>query len=82
MQAIEFETFITHSAIKIPLQFQNLDNLKAKVIVLFSEPEPKKEGNYDKGILLLAFSRAQQKGIFKSISNSVTWQKQLRDEWE
>ncbi len=80
MQAIEFETFVNHKAIHIPKQFQFIDNVKVKVIVLYSEPDIK--GNYNKQALLLAFSKAQQKGIFKNVSNSVTWQKQLRDEWE
>ncbi len=78
MQAVEFETYIKQSAIHIPLQFQYLDNVKAKVILLYSEPE--KQGNYNKQLLLLAFAQAQQKGVFKSISNSVTWQRQLRND--
>jgi hypothetical protein len=80
MQAIEFETYIHQNSIHIPLQFQHLENRKAKVILLYSEPE--KTGNYNKQSLLRAFSKAQQKGVFKNITDSVTWQKQLRDEWE
>ncbi len=80
MQAIEFETYVNHRAIQIPLQYQLIDNAKVKVILLYSEPETK--GNYNKQLLLLAFTKAQQKGVFKNITNSVTWQKQSRDEWE
>jgi len=80
MKAIEFETCINKRSISIPEQFQNLDNIRARVILLFSEPE--KQGNYDKNLLFLAFDKAQQKGIFKNIDNSVAWQKQVRDEWE
>ncbi len=80
MKAIEFETIVNHSAIKIPLQYQLTDNAKVKVILLYSEPETK--GNYNKQLFLLALSNARQKGIFRNIDNSVTWQKQLRDEWE
>ncbi len=80
MQAVEFETYINQRAIQIPLQFQYIDNVRVKVILLYSEPE--KKGNYNKQMLLLAFAKAQQKGVFKNINNSVTWQKQLRDEWE
>jgi len=80
MQAIEFETFINQKAIQIPLQFQYIDNVRVKVILLYSEPENK--GNYNKQSLLLAFANAQQKGVFKNITNSITWQKQQRDEWE
>jgi len=80
MQAIEFETYVNHRAIHIPSQYQLIDNAKVKVILLYSEPE--KKGNYNKQLLLLAFEKAQQKGVFINISNSVIWQKQLRDEWE
>ena len=80
MQAIEFETLINHSSIAIPLQYQEIDNVKAKVIVLFSETE--KVGNYNKQNLLNAFAKAQQKGIFNEISNSINWQKDIRNEWE
>jgi hypothetical protein len=80
MKAIEFETCIKKRSISIPEQFQNLDNIRARVILLFSESE--KQGNYDKNLLFLAFDKAQQKGIFKNIDNSVAWQKQVRDEWE
>ncbi len=80
MQAIEFETYVNHRAIQIPTHYQIIDNAKVKVILLYSEPETK--GNYNKQLLLLAFTKAQQKGVFKNITNSVTWQKQLRDEWE
>jgi len=80
MQAIEFETYVDQRAIQIPIQYQLIDHAKVKVILLYSEPE--KKGNYNKQSLLLAFAKAQQKGVFKNITNSVTWQKQERDEWE
>lgn len=80
MQAIEFETLIKHGAIQIPQQFHSMDNVSAKVIVLFSEPET--QGNYNKENLLKAFSNAQKIGAFKNITDPVAWQKQLRDEWE
>lgn len=80
MQAIEFETYVSQRAIQVPMQYKLIDNAKVKVILLYSEA--KKKGNYNKSALLLAFAKAQQKGVFKNIKHSVTWQKQLRDEWE
>ena len=80
MQAIEFETFVHHQSIQIPLQYQHIDNVNVKVILLYSEPE--KKGNYNKELLLKAFEKAQQKEVFRNIDNSVDWQKNLRDEWE
>ena len=80
MQAIEFEAFIKGGLIQIPSYYQNLDNMKAKVIVLF--PFEKTDMNYNKAKLKNAFKKAQEKTVFKTITDSVTWQKQLRDEWE
>jgi hypothetical protein len=80
MQAIEFEAIIVKGQIMIPLHYPNLDKVKAKVILLYTD-EPAK-GNYNKQSLLLAFQKAAQKGVFQHIPNAVIWQKQLRDEWE
>jgi hypothetical protein len=45
MQAIEFETYIHQHSISIPLKFRQLENIKAKIIVLY---EPEQQGNYNK----------------------------------
>jgi hypothetical protein len=64
----------------VGLNYPNLDKVKAKVILLYTDkPE---QGNYNKQSLLLAFQKATQKGVFQHITNAVQWQKQLRDEWE
>jgi hypothetical protein len=39
-------------------------------------------GNFDKRKLLSAFEQARNPEIFKKIEDSVSWQKELRDEWE
>jgi hypothetical protein len=80
MKAVEFETYIKRRLIHLPMRLRYLDNVKTKVILLYSESE--KQSNYDKKALLLAFSKAQQKGVFNKMNNSVIWQKQMRDEWE
>jgi hypothetical protein len=80
MQAIEFEALISNGQIILPLQYSNLDQVKAKVILLYADAP--KQGNYNKQALLLAFQQAAQKGVFHHISNAVAWQQQLRNEWE
>ena len=60
--------------------FQNMDNINNELIDLNSEPE--QQGNYNKQALLDAFAKAQEKGVFKKITDPVAWQKQLRDGWE
>ncbi|MEI6141892.1 MAG: hypothetical protein WCP85_21655 [Mariniphaga sp.] len=44
--------------------------------------EPEQKGNYNKQVLLDAFAKVQEIGVFKEITDPVAWQKQLRDEWE
>ncbi len=39
-------------------------------------------GNYDRTKLLAAFKKARDKGIFDNINDSVSWQREIRDEWE
>jgi len=80
MKAVEFETFISKGTIKVPEYYQKINNIKVKVILLFSEN--KLMGNYKKNKLLNAFDKAKKKNVFKNISDSRTWQKKLRDKWE
>lgn len=80
MEAVEFDTFISKGTIKVPEYYKKINNIKAKVILLF--PENKLIGNYNKNKLLNAFKKAKEKDIFKNISDSRIWQRQLRDEWE
>ena len=40
------------------------------------------KGNYDKQKLLSAFEQARSNKIFKNIEDSVSWQKEIRDEWD
>jgi hypothetical protein len=50
-----------------------------RIIVLVDTPSMNVE---KKEKLLATFKKMQQKNLFKTIENPVTWQKQLRDEWE
>jgi hypothetical protein len=45
-------------------------------------PAPTPTGNYNKQALLAAFQQAQQKQVFKNITNAMIWQQNLRNEWE
>ena len=80
IQAIEFETLVKGGLIQIPSGYESFDNTKARVIVLFPV-EPIKV-NYNKENLKSAFKKAHSLNAFSSITDSVTWQKQQRDEWE
>lgn len=80
MQTIEFETYISDNCINIPLNYYQLNNHRAKIVVQFSDLSEK--GNFNKAALVSAFEKAKLKNIFKNIENSVLWQQEIRDEWE
>lgn len=79
MNALEFSTKIERGLIQLPKGYEAYDNTFARIIVLIEQPS----NNVTKKEKLLAtFKKLQQTPIFDSIENPVTWQKQLRDEWE
>jgi len=80
MKAIEFNTIIRRGLIHIPAIYKNMKNTKAKVIVLVDETNER--GNYDKAALLEMFGKANRLALFSEINDSVTWQKQQRNDWE
>ena len=47
-----------------------------------SIPEPEQQGNYNKQALLDAFAKTQEIRVFKEITDAITWQKQLSEEWK
>lgn len=79
MNALEFSTKIEKGLIHLPKQFQEYDNTHVRIIVLIETPLIKVT---KKEKLLATFKKIQQKKLFTSIDNPITWQKQLRDEWE
>ena len=79
MNALEFSTKIEGGLIQLPKQYEAYDNTFVRIIVLI---EPPLESVSKKEKLLATFKKLQQTSVFDSIENPVTWQKQLRDEWE
>ncbi len=79
MNALEFSTKIEHGMIHLPKEYEAYDNSFVRIIVLVEQPL---NGLSKKEKLLATFKKLQQTPIFDSIENPVTWQKQLRDEWE
>lgn len=80
MKAIEFETTIHKGLIHVPSYYKNMKNTHAKVIVMVSEVS--ETTNYDKSLLLKILSKANKTGLFDDIGDSVSWQKQQRNDWE
>ncbi|MFH1050658.1 MAG: hypothetical protein V1779_06970 [bacterium] len=80
MQAIEFDTYISQNRIQIPLDFNYLNNIKAKVSIQIEDNLL--QGNFDKRALIEAFNKAKRNDVFKEIENSILWQQDFRNEWE
>ncbi len=80
MKAIEFETTIRDGLIRVPSSYRNMKNTQAKVIVMVDENHETE--NYDKKLLLKMFGKANKSGLFNEIVDSVSWQKQQRNDWE
>ena len=80
MQTIEFETIVSQNCIHIPIDFPELNNQKAKVLLQFPDLTGKR--NYDKNSLIEAVNKAIGSNIFGNIKDSSAWQQELRNEWE
>jgi hypothetical protein len=79
MDVLEFSTKIEEGLIHLPKQFQEYDNIYARVIVLIETPLTRMS---KKEKLLETFKKIQQHNLFGNIENPVLWQKKLRNEWD
>ena len=80
MHALEFEALISNGIIKIPRNMPQLENIKARLVLLYPAEVP--DMKTDKKQLIAAFQQLEDKNVFRNIPDSVGWQKRLRDEWE
>lgn len=79
MQVIEFSGIIEVGLIKLPDEYSSFNHQKAKVIVMLSADS---EGIPQKKRLAAIFEQMSNKPMFRKIVNPLTWQKQLRNEWD
>jgi hypothetical protein len=79
MNTLEFSTKIEHGLIHLPFLDESYDNSYVRVIIILEKPDNQ---IHKKEKLLTAFQKMRNYTMFQSIANPVTWQKQLRDEWE
>ena len=80
MRALEFEALISNGMIKIPQNMPQLENIKTRVVLLYPADMP--DMQTDKTQLMAAFQQLEDKNAFRDMTDSVEWQKGLRDEWE
>ena len=79
MEALEFSTHIESGIIRLPKEFSAYSNTFARIIILADKPlnlSSKKERLRE---IMLEMG---QKNIFSKITDGVTWQKEIRNEWE
>jgi hypothetical protein len=67
---------------ELPLHYRTLALDFMEYLKFKSKKSSSGSTNFDKDKLRSAFKDAQNPEIFKQISDSVSWQKELRDEWE
>ena len=79
MEALEFSTKIEHGIIRLPKQFEAYENTIVRIIILAEKPQ---NFSHKKEKLRAVLKKMQEVDIFRSISNPVEWQKQVRNEWE
>lgn len=80
MQSFEFETYISHNCINIPIIYPQLNNHKAKINIELTDIN--NNGNYNKSELVSALEKLKKSNVFINIENSIIWQQELRNEWE
>ena len=78
MRTIEFNTSIVNGIIHMPIDYKGYMASSARIIILL-EPDSKQE---QKQNLHNVFANLQQLNVFSDIKNPVSWQKNIRDEWE
>ena len=78
MNAVEFSGKIEKGLIKVPDEYQNLEE-DVRVIMLFNDA---KKVISKKDILRDALFKMKGEKMFSTIDNPVVWQKTIRDEWE
>ncbi|MCW5961361.1 MAG: hypothetical protein KIS76_14445 [Pyrinomonadaceae bacterium] len=79
MDSVEFTTKIEHGVIRLPKEFEELDDQVAHVTLTLETAVDAKE---KKERLFAAFKKAQEIGLFSEIEDPVKWQRELRNEWD
>lgn len=80
MRAIEFTTKIRNGVVEIPLKYKQLVDKIARIIIL-TEDEAVQQISQDHNAIQLILEQLGDKKVFKDISDPVTWQRSIRNEW-
>lgn len=85
----EFEATAENGVIRLPAEYPELANAQLRVLILSAEPTPERAAAaaLAQRQARLARLRATQAELvklnpFRTITDPVAWQRELRDEWE
>lgn len=79
MSTIEFVAQVKNGMIRIPDQYQGLENMQLKIII---QPHDMKSSSDRKQAIKHLLSEIIARDIFKRIASPEEWQRNLRDEWQ
>lgn len=80
MKAIEFTAKIKNGVIQIPEKYKKLANQLARIIVLTDEENtPQSPQNID--AIQSILTQLRDKKVFSEVTDPISWQRSIRDEW-
>ena len=79
MEALEFSTQIEEGVIRLPKEFEAYHNVFARIIIL---PEQPFDHSSKKERLRAVMLKMGEKDSFSKVGDGVTWQKEIRYEWD
>lgn len=81
MKAIEFTAKIKNGVIQIPEKYKKLANQLARIIVLTDEENtPQSPQNID--AIQSILTQLRDKKVFSEVTDPISWQRSIRDEWK
>lgn len=80
MRAIEFTAKIKNGVIQIPEKYKKLANQLARIIVLTDE-ENTTQSPQNIDAIQSTLAQLRDKKVFGEVTDPISWQRSIRDEW-
>lgn len=81
MRAIEFTAKIKDGVIQIPEKYKKLANQIARIIVLTDE-ENTTQSPQNIDAIQSILTQLRDKKVFSEVTDPISWQRSIRDEWK
>jgi hypothetical protein len=82
MKAIEFDSVVRNGWLQLPDNGLDLNQRIVRIILLYAEDDSPQTSEYVSDDIRTGFKLLQKHNPFHSVSDPISWQKQIRDEWE